>query len=626
MINNGLADATTIYHQTMLYEPDKDVVWAWKKGDPLPNRQVFVTAKTAGTVREVIVDVTASTIISNQVVLGYQPLIVGFEFGIACGIALDDPRTEQAILARGYFVNQTTCIPNTEGFFGDPNTVGKRIIGVNFYVNRAYYWAYPLEGLIVRVDLVNDVVFEFVDEMNIGPTPPYSPHAEYEEHLMNVPLRNDIKPTSIEQPQGVRFTIDGHMVNWGKWSFHIKPDFRVGAILSTVKFNDTLTERVRKVLYQAHVSELTVPYQDKHRNWYWKTYFDAGEYSIGGAVQPLIPENDCPKNAYYMSGVYPVGDGTTYSVPNVLCIFEKDAAEPIWRITDPYSVPITRESRKRISLVVRFIADNGNYAYMLDSEFNDDGSLSMGVTSHGLTEIKGVYSAHMSDPTAAQDTEHGALVNPYMLSVNHDHFFSYRIDLDVDGKDNTFVKSKLQTQRLQNHPRKSVWIVNDTVIQTENEAKSNISMATPAMWRFTNNDVKNRMGYDVSYELKPGNNVMSLMTEDDWPQLRAGFIKNHLWVTPYRKNETYAGGMYPNQSNGNNTIAVWTEQNRSILDTDIVVWYTLGFHHAPRTEDFPSMPGAGHHHFTLRPFHFFDKNPAMDVPAQESIPDCKKYV
>jgi primary-amine oxidase len=57
----------------------------------------------------------------------------------------------------------------------------------------------------------------------------------------------------------------------------------------------------------------------------------------------------------------------------------------------------------------------------------------------------------------------------------------------------------------------------------------------------------------------------------------------------------------------------WTAANRSIADTDLVVWYTFGMHHVPRAEDWPVMPVAWSS-FELRPFDFFAANPALDLP------------
>jgi primary-amine oxidase len=52
------------------------------------------------------------------------------------------------------------------------------------------------------------------------------------------------------------------------------------------------------------------------------------------------------------------------------------------------------------------------------------------------------------------------------------------------------------------------------------------------------------------------------------------------------------------------------------VETDLVVWYTLGSNHVVRPEDWPVMPveTVG---FRLQPAGFFDGNPALDVPPSE---------
>jgi primary-amine oxidase len=60
-------------------------------------------------------------------------------------------------------------------------------------------------------------------------------------------------------------------------------------------------------------------------------------------------------------------------------------------------------------------------------------------------------------------------------------------------------------------------------------------------------------------------------------------------------------------------LTAWTKANRTIENTDLVVWYTMGFHHLPSSEDFPVM-ATNWLRFELRPFDFFDRNPAIDLP------------
>jgi primary-amine oxidase len=141
----------------------------------------------------------------------------------------------------------------------------------------------------------------------------------------------------------------------------------------------------------------------------------------------------------------------------------------------------------------------------------------------------------------------------------------------------------------------------------------NVDMHHPSLWRVINPAVTNKVGYAASYQLLPGMNVETLLSEDDYPRRRAGFINHHLWVTPYQAEERYAAGMYPTLSKPGEGLPKWTAANRSIAGADIVLWYTMGMHHIVRAEDWPVMPTTWFS-FELRPFDFFDRNPALTAP------------
>ena len=119
----------------------------------------------------------------------------------------------------------------------------------------------------------------------------------------------------------------------------------------------------------------------------------------------------------------------------------------------------------------------------------------------------------------------------------------------------------------------------------------------------------------------PGENCLPYAHDSASVIKRAGFLKNHLYVTQYDRDELYASGKYPNQHKGGEGLTKYIENDRAIDDEDIVVWYTMGHHHITRPEDWPVMPTA-YINFNLKPVGFFDRNPAIDVPRSNKVSAC----
>ncbi len=147
-----------------------------------------------------------------------------------------------------------------------------------------------------------------------------------------------------------------------------------------------------------------------------------------------------------------------------------------------------------------------------------------------------------------------------------------------------------------------------TPLASELAAQRLIDPLSGRRWRVSNPRRQNHMGQAVAYELVPGENVGLMASEDSEFARRAQFMTRHLWATPYRRDERYPAGEYPNQHAGGDGLPLWTAADRSLEDTDIVLWYVFGSHHVPRLEDWPVMPvvTCG---FQLRPVGFFDRNP-----------------
>jgi primary-amine oxidase len=210
---------------------------------------------------------------------------------------------------------------------------------------------------------------------------------------------------------------------------------------------------------------------------------------------------------------------------------------------------------------------------------------------------------------------HGQLLNEDGLYAPiHQHFFNFRLDLDVDGQVNTVYEEHAEADPIgPANPLRSAFRTVRTALRSELEAQQHVDPLRGRVWRIVNPDRLNAVGEPVGYRLVPHGNVASLSGADSSVAKRAAFITKHLWVTPFAEGERHAAGDFPNQHPGGAGLPEWTAGDRPIAETDVVLWYTLGSHHAPRVEDWPVMPVA-YASFMLQPVGFFTANPALDVP------------
>ena len=89
-----------------------------------------------------------------------------------------------------------------------------------------------------------------------------------------------------------------------------------------------------------------------------------------------------------------------------------------------------------------------------------------------------------------------------------------------------------------------------TTFQTELEAQRKMNLETARGWKIINPNNKNFVDQPVAYELVPGENASPFLHEESSIMKRAGFIKNHLHVTKFDRDQMYASGKYPNQNKG----------------------------------------------------------------------------
>jgi len=603
-------DAQTRFPTITLQENSKESVLAWKPGQPF-ERLAHATYLRGSAIHEAVVNLTSGSVVSDEEVKDHQSLILFEEFLGASEIVKKDPRWQAAMRKRGYTsYDKIICAPLTVGPVIDERYRGLRLLNVPCFdtagaVNQIY--GRPIENLLAVVDVRNRKVLDVID-LGVVPVPAEVPSSAYDPATST---RRDTKPVQIVSPEGDNFTIDGSMISWDKWKFHLRVDKRVGPVISRVTYRDG--DEDRQIAYEMSTSEMFVPYMEPSRTWAYRAYMDIGEYGFGALSSPLKPGSDCPVNAKFLDATISDDHGKPLTLKNVVCVFERDTGEPLWRHYEVFTG--SHESRPNVELVVRMAPEVGNYDYLLDYAFNRRGEIEVRVGAYGIDATKAVAAKTMQDATAKEDTAYGTLIAPNLVGVNHDHFMSFRIDMDVDGQNNRMVVDKFVPKTLTGNPlRKSIWTVERSVVNTEQAFEP---MHESAWYRFESERRVNALANPTSYQLVPGHSDISILSEDEPQQQRAAFSGSPFWVTRYHPEEMFAAGVYPNQNRKVEGLPVYVGNREDIRNQDLVLWYTIGFRHETRAEDWPVMPGMWHS-FKLRPFNFFDRNPGMDVPPPKA--------
>jgi primary-amine oxidase len=572
-----------------LDEPPKDKILAKSS---IPRRAFAVIYDHAADhTFEAVANLASSAIDSWKQIPGAEPAVDGEDSELADRIVRADPRWAEAMRARGIQANRVVIMSWTAGYFGLPGTEQGRVVRVVPYYAGAgqNLYAHPVEGVVAHVNLTTHKILDFLD-IDRG-VPVSRENADLNPHA----LRTAPAPLVITQPNGPSFQIDDGEIHWQKWRFRYALHPREGVVLYTVGYEDG--GKVRPVMYRGSLSEMVVPYGDPTGAWFFRNSFDVGELGLGSTASPLHAGVDCPANCTVLDAVLAEDSGEPRVIPGAVALFERDGGIE-WKHGDN-----TRRSRE---LVLSYWSQPGNYEYGFEWVFHQDGTLEMRVELTGIMAAKGVANgAH--DP-------YSHLVAPNVAAPHHEHFFAFRLDMDVDGPSNRVVE--LNTVAMPTGPQNQYgggFTMEESPLRTEREAQRQLNLASSRRWLVESTTATNALGHPTGYLLMPGENSLPFAHPDSWVRKRAGFLNAHLWVTPYSDTERYAAGDYPNQSKGGDGLPKWTSANRPIDGRDVVLWYVLGVTHNPRPEDWPVMPvyEAG---FKLIPVGFFGSNPAMDLP------------
>ncbi|ACC41054.1 primary-amine oxidase [Mycobacterium marinum] len=591
-----------------LAEPGKREIADFENNAVVPDRRAVIVCfdrDTNGTYKA-LVSLSGDRILSWTCLPGVQPNITHDEWLEAGEVLRSHPAVIAALCRRG--------ITDLENMLVDVWAYGDALIP-EAYRGRRLAWsdswltspgggnlyARHIKGFHCVIDLNT---MELLDIEEGSPLEFPAVMAEYvprhiPENLRDSSVRGALRPLEIIQPDGPSFTLRGNHLEWQNWSLRVGFNYREGMTLHTVTYNDH--GRVRPIAYRMSFAEMAVPYRDHCADHYRRTAFDIGEWGLGFMTTSLEKGCDCLGEIRYLDAVLHNSKGEPYTIKNAICIHEEDNAV-LWKhvVCDG-----SAEVRRMRRLTVSFHVTVANYEYLVYWRFYQDGNIECEIRATGLMVTTNFDNgqAHAS----------GTLVDERTYAPYHQHFLTARLDLDIDGTDNTVYTS--ETEMVPTGPDNPYGLSlrqRNIPLRTEEEGKQDYCWETQRAWRVVNENVTNGLGTHPSYKLVGGAAIPPMFDLRSPVLRRAEAITHTVWVTPNHPDERWPAGEFVNQSGPGLGLPAWTAANRSIENTDVVVWYTFGIHHITRPEDWPVMP-ADTVSFWLKPVGFFDRNPSLDV-------------
>jgi primary-amine oxidase len=582
-----------------LREPPKAVL---RDGAPVARAaNVLCWNRDDGQAYKAVVSLTDDAVVSWEHRAGEQPNMTVDEFHEADAALRRDPRVVEALRKRG--------IADMDRVLLDTWAYGASLIPSR-YADRRVGWcdvwyreseggspyANPISGLHPIVDLNTMELLELEDSGVVERAPTMG---EYVPRLVpGLRRREDLRPLEITQPEGASFELDGNLLRWQRWSLRIGFNPREGMVLHTIGYEDD--GRVRAVAHRLSFAEMVVPYRDATGEHERRTAFDIGEWGLGFMTTSLELGCDCLGEIAYLDAVVHDSRGEPITIHNAICIHEEDNAV-LWKHVDEVAGAETRRMRR---LVVSFHATVANYEYLVYWRFHQDGSIECEVRATGImvtTQFEG------------EQPPYGTLVDERTYAPFHQHFLVARLDLDVDGEQNTVYATESEALPTgPDNPYGLAMVQRSTPLRTESEGRQDYDWQRQRAWKVVNDGVRNRLGTPVGYKLVPGGALPALIDRTSPVFERAQVIGHTLWVTPYAEDERWPCGEMPTQSARDTGLPVWTAEDRPIENADVVLWYVFGINHVTRPEEWPVMP-VDTVSFWLKPVGFFARNPALDV-------------
>ncbi|KAF2985376.1 hypothetical protein EK904_009061 [Melospiza melodia maxima] len=331
-----------------------------------------------------------------------------------------------------------------------------------------------------------------------------------------------------------------------------------------------------------------------------------GSFGLGRYTSPLVPGVDCPYLATFVDTVSLSDSLRPKKRKASLCIFEHNLGSPLRRhysnLQSLYYGGLVNSA-----LVLRSIATVGNYDYVWDFIFYQNGALEGKVQATGYPSSSFLHGDGL---------RYGNRLWEHTLGTIHTHFVNYKVDLDVGG-----VKNSLMAQDMEFEMAQAPWspeqqierpLLTRRVLDTEDQAAFLLHSKMPRYIYFAANS-KNKWGHQRGYRIQITSSAGDHIPEASSMERAISWARYQLAVTRRKEEEPTSTSIYNQNDPWTPTVAFADFiNNETITNEDLVAWITAGFLHIPHSEDIPNTVTVGNSvGFLLRPYNYYDLDPSI---------------
>ncbi|OAP58372.1 hypothetical protein AYL99_07462 [Fonsecaea erecta] len=423
------------------------------------------------------------------------------------------------------------------------------------------------------------------------------------EDLTTSSPERDMPPPLSIQPYGPRYRLDrteGY-VSWMGFSFYLSTSQATALSLFDIRYDGT------RLMYQLGLQEALAHYAGVEPLQSGLEFLDTF-FGMGKMMFSLVPGLDCPGHAEYLDMSYHRG-GKMFTNRNAICVFEYTSDAPLQRHTSAYSATVSRNTY----LVVRSVSTVGNYDYTIDYIFYLDGSIEVKLRASGY-----IFGAFHAEPRSsgplerdASTNEYGYRVRPGLHTSMHDHVVNFRADMDLCGTRNTVVRTAIAPlQRAYDWDAPEVPGPRNTMHMTHAPVTHETGLNWPRnageMVLVTAPNRTNRWGETRAYRVLPGTgmgNPAHLTIVNSTALGRAAaWAAADLWV-PLAPLVDFAR---------------MVEDREPVEDADLVLYFNLGGHHVPSSQDIPNtLMHTSASSVLFMPFNYFDDD--VSKPLRQGV-------